>query len=53
MLDETNQEGVAPHVAFQIVHLGLLEVEDLAYTQGGLPDGKVERDKLSNGWLVM
>ena len=53
MFDETYQEGVAPHVTFQMVHFGLLNVADIAYTQGGLPDGKVERDILSNGWLVM
>jgi len=53
MFDETYQEGVAPYVTFQMVHFRLLNVADIAYTQGSVPDGKVERDKLSNGWLVM
>ena len=53
MLDETNQEGVAPHVAFQMVHLGLLEVADVAYPKGGLPDGEVEREELAYGRLVV
>jgi hypothetical protein len=30
MLDKTNHEGVRPHVAFQIVHLGLLDVTDVS-----------------------
>ena len=53
MFDETYQEGVAPHVAFQMVHLGLLEVADVAYPKGALPDGEVEREKLAYGRLVV
>ena len=31
MFHETNHEGVRPHVALQVVHLGLLDVTDVSY----------------------
>ena len=50
---ETYHERMAPCMALEMVHLGLLDIADVAYTHVCLPDGHVEHEELAQGRLVV
>ena len=53
MFYEAYHECMAPCMAFQVVHLSLLDVADVSHSQVRFPDRNVEREELAQGRLVV